>query len=219
MIASAEKYKAFNTILLLEKLAHQEIKPIVSLHLRTGLSIYGFIISLDKTDLEGIHICFQTEATKSLIFFHASDIIALEVHQPEKIATLLSKGEIPRALNNDEKISLLQLKRWIKSECEALAHKHPEFDIVLPMQNLSATDRLNIKDIIGMVLQAINSVCSDTMGKEAWCIIESIQITYCDKGFSLDKKENKHINLSIQYQKALSETFATDIENALLNNL
>ncbi|OHX65410.1 hypothetical protein [Flammeovirga pacifica] len=219
MIASAEKYKAFNTTLLLEQLAKQEVKPIVSLHLRKGISIYGFIISLDKTDLEGIHVCFQTEATKSLVFFHASDIIAIEVHQPEKIASLLSKGEIPRALNNDEKISLLQLKRWIKAECEALKCKHQDFDILLPMQNLSDTDRLNIKDIIGMVVEAINSVCSDTMGKDAWCVIESLQITLCDKGFSIDKSKSKHINLSIQYQKALSDTLASDIENALLNNL
>jgi hypothetical protein len=218
MNTSFEKFKALSINKLVKLISRETHKPELIVYLLNNLNFQGTILSISEKDMDGLYICFQSSKSNSLTYFKASHILAIEILNPNKLAVQLSEGEIPRQPNEKEKISQLQLKRWIKNQISTLDSTNKDFTISLPVEELSDTDRMNLKDVIALLMQVIKKHTSDEMGKEAWCQIEAIHLQHSTQKIEIIR-EGSILNVSMEYKKALHKEFALELENALLEKL
>ncbi|UNY97710.1 hypothetical protein MQE36_11510 [Zhouia spongiae] len=182
--------------------------------LKSGVFIEGFIIHLSEKD--GIYqdVCFLLE-DKTIGFFNLSEISLVCVKQPKLLAVELSDGAISRPLNEGERCTSLQLKRWLLKQESKYDNR---LKLMVPDNLSDENQRLNIKDAIGALTEAINRICKDDLGKSAWTEITTVQIIYSDEKIFL-KKYDGRITVHINYKKALPSQLAEILEEKLLNTL
>ncbi len=214
---SIEKYKAFSTSELVKLISKEAPNTELVIHLNM-LRLQGLILSVSETDMGGINICFQEKDSNAISYFHAAHILSIKILYPSKLADLLSEGEIPRSIKDDEKITQLQLKRWIKERIVALENVNENLSISIPDKELNDIEKLNIKDIVEIVLQVIKMHTKDEIGKLAWCQIESINLNHNTKKLEI-KRTGAMLNISMDYRKTLHKELAIELENALLQKL
>jgi hypothetical protein len=215
---SFEKFKAFDISTLLKTLVKESSKPTVKIFLTDNIRLQGIILAISEKDMMGLSVCFHNSRTNSVAYFQAAQIITIEILYPHRLSVVLSNGEIPRSINEEETISQLQLKRWIKDQIERLVVKNENLTVYLPEVELSDTDRLNIRDVVGIMVEVINATSSDKLGEEAWCKILSVYLKHSTKKIEVIRADN-NITLGIEYKKALEKGFAIQLENALLEKL
>ena len=212
-------YKAFvaqSPEEVLESVHKKDNAVLIAVTLSNGTYLEGFIIDIKRENNHQQTICMLLPDER-VSFFKAHAIEVVTVMQPKKMVVELSKGAISRPLSNDNnELTVLQLKRWLNIEKEQLGSQIKELDINSLVLN-ELNNRLNVKDVVKALQLVVKEVIKDQLGQTAWQSINTIVLKEAET-LNLQITE-KTITISIAINRALPKQLSNILEEKLLQIL
>jgi len=207
------KFKAKSPAAIIELIFKEKEEVAITLTLKNGTSLEGFIVDVLNEEYQTA-VCLRTQ-NNEVFFFNTQDVCLLGIKYPKAMAVALSDGNVSRPINSNDSISSLELKRWMHKQEEIL--KVP-INLNLDKAVLQEEDvRLNCKDIIASLLEAVALVCSDSMALDIWKTITSITIIRATI-FKVRKIENI-LEISVDVKKALPKNLKKFLANKIESTL
>ncbi|WP_064966627.1 hypothetical protein [Tenacibaculum ovolyticum] len=203
------KFKAKSPAAIIDLIFKEKEEVAITLTLKNGIYLEGFIVDVLKEEYQ-IAVCLRTQ-NNEVFFFNVQEVCLLGIKYPKQIAVALSDGSVSRPINSNETISGLELKRWVNKQQEILNVPINLSIDKVALQELNV--RLNCKDIVNSLLQAVTLVCNDSMALDIWKTITSIIIVQA-ANFKVKKVDNV-LAISIDTKKALPEK----LENILVEKI
>ncbi|WP_405415228.1 hypothetical protein [Maribacter sp. Asnod1-A12] len=201
---------------ILMSVLKKEEDILIGISLDNGTYLEGIILNISKDDNHLKSVCILSQ-DEQVSFFNVHRIAVVIIKQPKKMIVELSKGAISRPLSStEEKLTVLQLKRWLQNEQIQLGNHIQEFNIEgISVDELN--NRLNVQDVFKALNNAINQITKDALGKEAWQGVHSIALRQGDT-VQLQITDNV-LTISIAINKALPNKLSEVIEEKLLQVL
>ncbi|MDO6518542.1 hypothetical protein [Zobellia uliginosa] len=211
-------YKAFVAqapVHVIQAVFENEAPVLIGVSLTDGIYLEGIVLDIQDYNYQK-SICLLT-ANEQVVFFDSRHLVALTVKQPKKMAVALSKGAISRPMGSaNENLTVLQLKRWIRTEKAQLGSQIKEFKIdTLPLDELN--NRLNIKDVFKALQTVVPQITQDDLGQSAWQAIDTIVLEQADK-LSV-KVQAATVTIALAIDKALPNDLSKILEEQLLQKL
>lgn len=203
------KFKAKSPAVIIDLIFKEKEEVAITLTLKNGTYLEGFIVDVLKEEYQ-IAVCLRTQ-NNEVFFFNAQEVCLLSIKYPKQLAVALSDGSVSRPINSNETISGLELKRWVNKQQEILNVPINLSVDKVALQELNV--RLNCKDIVNSLLQAVTLVCNDSMALDIWKTITSITIVQA-ANFKVKKVDNV-LEISIDTKKALPK----NLENILVEKI
>ncbi|MEP2238601.1 MAG: hypothetical protein ABJI22_09590 [Maribacter sp.] len=194
----------------------KEEDVLVGISLDNGAYLEGIVLDISRVDGHLKSVCILLPENR-VSYFNIHRILMITIKQPKKMVIELSKGAISRPITTtDEKLTVLQLKRWLQNSLNELGGQIQEFNIEsIPVDDLN--NRLNVQDVFGALTTVISQITADALGKEAWSNVESVALKQAET-LQLEITD-KVLTISIAIDKALPNKLSEVIEDKLLQIL
>ena len=189
---------------------------LVGISLDNGIYLEGVILDISKEDHHLKSVCILSQ-DEQVSFFNIHRMSVVIIKQPKKMVVELSKGAISRPISStDEKLTVLQLKRWLQNGQSELGNQIQEFNI----ESISVDElnnRLNVQDVFTALTTAVQQITKDILGKEAWQGVHSIALK---QGDAVQLQiTNKQLIITLAIHKALPVKLSEVFEEKLLQIL
>lgn len=143
--------------------------PEVSVHLAGGQVLGGRPVRVD-TDLGQDVVLLATAGGAQLTYALLASVVAVEVHQPERVRDVLTEG--PLAPPVTEPVTRLALRR-------DFPHTR-EFPVQLDWAELphAGPELANLDRLLRALRQIADHVRADDMGRQAWARIDALRVAH-----------------------------------------
>jgi hypothetical protein len=197
--------------------------PRVTLFTTTGQSFAGHVVHvLRERDAETVLLHVPDEARPEavdLVYVAAERVAAVQVHDAEWAAPLLTGGEVAR-VPSEQPQSRLQLKREVREIGQRMAK---EFDagVDVDWDTLPQSDvpNLNVLDLARGVETAVRKVLRDKLGKDAMKGVRRILVRHQSGARLTCEKDRESVLLVLDVDKSLPEGLDGVVEERLTGAL
>ncbi|HVE38242.1 MAG TPA: hypothetical protein VNM14_00055 [Planctomycetota bacterium] len=207
------------------KVGDDQKKPLprVTVFTTTGQSFDGTVVHVQRErDVETVllHVPDETRPEAvDLVYVAADRVAAVQVHDGEWVAPLLTGGEVAR-VPSELPQSRLQLKREVREIGQRMTK---EFDsgIEVDWDSLPTSDvpNLNVLDLAKGVETAVRKVLRDKLGKEAMKRVRRILLRHQPGARLTCEKDRDGVLLVLDIDKALPDTLDQVVEERLAGAL
>lgn len=144
--------------------------PEVSVHLSGGQVLGGRPVRVDADRGQDV-VLLSTARGEQLTYALLANVVAVEVHGPERFQDVLTEGRLPKPVTG-EPVTRLALRRdFSPSE---------EFPVQVDWAALpdSAPELANLDRLLRALRQIVRDLCADDMGRQAWGRIHTLQVAH-----------------------------------------
>jgi len=197
--------------------------PRVTVFTTTGQSFGGVVVHvLRERDVETVLLHVPDDARPEavdLVYVTADRVAAVQVHDGEWVAPLLTAGEVAR-VPSEQPQSRLQLKREVREIAQRMT-KEVDSGIDVDWDTLPKSDitNLNVLDLAKGVEKAVRKVVRDKIGKEEMKGVRRILLRHQPGSRLTCEKEREGVLLQLDLDKSLPDALDRLVEERLTGAL
>ncbi|MBM4318144.1 MAG: hypothetical protein FJ116_11790 [Deltaproteobacteria bacterium] len=199
-----------------------ELCPLVTLYSRHGHLHHGRLVgrTSDKDGYESFILAgylVNTPLPSEVIYVDGESIVAVNVHSFESEVSQLTSGTISHR-PNEEAPSRLALKRFTESLNENKKKQGKIFPSIMVDWNSlpeNSAAYLNLKDLVEVLVQTLNKIAVDKLGKSALASIEVIEISHEANLPITVKKVQGGLALDLDFTHSLHSSLGEKLEASI----
>ena len=154
-----------------------------------------------------------------LVYVPADRVAAVQVHDGEWVAPLLTAGEVAR-VPSEQPQSRLQLKREVREIAQRMTKEVDSgVDVDWDALPKSDTTNLNVLDLVKAVEKAVRKVVRDKIGKEAMKDVRRILLRHQPGARLTCEKDREGVLLVLDVDKSLPDALDRVVEERLTGAL
>ena len=160
----------------------------------------------------------STQNSGDVIFVRLDQVMAVEVHNYQNFAPVLTGGAVARS-PSEAAPNRLELKRKIQAMSEELQKKfqnHFNIDVLWDKLPESEHDvMLNLRDLSEAIKSAVERVAADDLGRKALNEIRILRLSHTDDESPSVKRDGSVIDLIYNLKRALPARLGEEVNEQL----
>ena len=197
----------------------QSASPLLSVCTTDGHCFRGWVLDCnEQNDALLLHAAKNLNAASAdVVYLTLSRISAVTVHDSDRIAPILSFGEVARA-PGETAPSRLELRRSLQQASEGLrADLGLQLAVTADWDGIPEGEgvQLNLQDLSRVLQHVIREMARDDLGRAAWSALSTLVIRHQSSARLAAAKKERTVVIALDLSRALLPSLERDLSDSL----